>query len=352
MSAPLALGELQVAQQVGGERRPRDDAALVVAHHAVEGRERAVVHVGRGAADLAQARRLERVLGRRQAQHRAAAAILARQADVVERGVGEGPAAVAIAALGLAGKQVEARDLVGAQRVRVAVDPAVEPRRRRHQRALERGERLGEVLGRHARIVRERGRERARVGGIAREQRDHRGDRLAHLVGRLDRAGDLLLEAARAPVLEHRTGPGEIPQRRRMALERDARHATAVAAPVGEALGALVAARARDAAVDREPLVVEQALAERTLIFRERIGGGERHGCRAAELRLQLRERICLRVGPDAGATRNRRGGRNAREERRSGSRDKAALRSPRRPPHINLPAASSTRDTSPSTPP
>ena len=59
-----------------------------------------------------------------------------------------------------------------------------------------------------------------------------------------------------------------------MTLERHGRHAAALPAPVGEALGAQMTARARDAAVGRELLVMEQPLAERALFLRERIRAG------------------------------------------------------------------------------
>ena len=112
----LGVRQRPAAGQVLRQRRPLDHAVLVVAQHVVERRQRAVMHVGRGAADLAQSRRLERVLRGLQPQHRAAAAIVAGQADVVEGMVGEGKAAVAFRAAGLAGEQAKARDLAFGQR--------------------------------------------------------------------------------------------------------------------------------------------------------------------------------------------------------------------------------------------
>jgi hypothetical protein len=66
------------------------------------------------------------VLGRLKPQHRSAAAILARQTNVVERMIGEGESTVALDAAGLAGEQPESRDLARRQRVLVAGDPTVE----------------------------------------------------------------------------------------------------------------------------------------------------------------------------------------------------------------------------------
>src|SRR6185436_18953777 len=67
--------------------------------------------------------------------------------DIVEGIVGEGKAAVAFYALRLTGKQLEAGNLVAGQRLRVAVDPAVETRRWRHEGPLIGRDRLGEIGG-------------------------------------------------------------------------------------------------------------------------------------------------------------------------------------------------------------
>ncbi len=104
-----------------------------------------------------------------------------------------------------------------------------------------------------------------------------------HLVGRFDRTGDLLLETAGAPVPEHRRGPGEIPDGRRVTLELPPRHAAAQGLAVSEASLAFVAGRARKARIARQPRVVEQPFAERAFLLRIRIVGRKRHGLRPAE---------------------------------------------------------------------
>ena len=103
------------------------------------------MHVGSGTGDLAQSGRLERVLRRCKAEHRSAAAVLARQTDVVECIIGKGKAAVAFHAPRLAGKEPESGDLILSQRVLVARDPAVKTRIRRHEGPLIGRDRLGEI---------------------------------------------------------------------------------------------------------------------------------------------------------------------------------------------------------------
>ena len=164
-----------------------------------------------------------------------------------------------------------------AQRPLVAGDPAVEPGGGRHECPLVGRDRLGEIVRIDLRRFGKGLRERAHHGGVGGKARNQRGHRLRHLVGRFDRTRDLLLEAARAAVPEHRRRPGEIPQGRRVTLERTAGHAAACDLAVGEALAALVTACTGQAAVDRQPLVVKQRLAERALFLREWIVGGKRH---------------------------------------------------------------------------
>ncbi len=176
---------------------------------------------------------------------------------------------MAIRAAGLAGEQPEAGKLVCRQRGLLARDPAVEARRRRYEGTLVGRERLGEILRIDPRRFRKGQREGPLHGGIGREAGNDGRKRLGHLVGRLDRTGDLLLQAARPAVPEHRRRPRQIPQGRRVALERAAGHAAALDPAVGETLGALVTARAGQAAVDGKTLVVEQRLAERALLLGE-----------------------------------------------------------------------------------
>ncbi len=76
--ATLGVRQLEPARKIPGERGTLDDAAFVVAQHVRQRRQRAVVHVGRRAADLAQPGRLEGVLSNLEPQHRTAAAVVAR----------------------------------------------------------------------------------------------------------------------------------------------------------------------------------------------------------------------------------------------------------------------------------
>src|SRR5262249_7222759 len=102
--------------------------------------------------------------------------------------------------------------------------------------------------------------------------------------------GDLLLETARAAIPEHGSSPGQIPQGRGMPFERTAGHAASLHLAIGEAFAALVAACAGQAAVDRQPRVVEQRLAKRTLRFGKRIVGRKRYGRGSAERCLERGE--------------------------------------------------------------
>src|SRR5262249_39504569 len=158
---------------------------------------------------------------------------------------------------------------------------------------------------------------------------------------------DLLFEAARASIPEHRGGPGEIPQCRGMAFERTAGHATSLHFAVGETFATLVATCARQAAVDRQALVVEERLAERALLLREWIGGGKRPAGRAAK-RCLGRATPTRRPGrgrrlKDRGRTQRSRCRANppARQKRRGGKAHPDRRAHPR---HISLPPASSMR--------
>ena len=85
------------------------------------------------------------MVGGGQADLLAAALVVARQADVVEVVVGEGKAGVAVDAAALAGEQLKAAISAGVRAPGVAGDPLVEARRRRDERALVGGQRLGDV---------------------------------------------------------------------------------------------------------------------------------------------------------------------------------------------------------------
>jgi len=70
------------------------------------------------------------------------------------------------------------------------------------------------------------------------------------------RTRDLLLKAARAAIPEHRASVREIPQGRRVTLERAAWDALPLRLAVGKSLGPIMAARAGAAVVDRKPRVI------------------------------------------------------------------------------------------------
>src|SRR5262245_42161077 len=140
-----------------------------------------------------------------------------------------------------------------------------------------------------------------------------------------------------------------------MPFERTAGHTAALYLAVGEALAALVTARASEAPVDGEALVVKQGLAERALLLRERIVGGKRHRRRTAERRLDRGQRIrrtcrgCVqprsREQHEGRARADHAAGQKRRREQ--ARRNRRAHRA-----HISLPAASSMRETSASTAP
>ena len=230
------------------------------------------------------------MVGGRQAQRHAAAAVAVRQADVVVGVVGEPPALVAVGAAGLAGEQAEAPDLGVGEGRPVARDPAVEARDGGEQGALEGGERLGHGALARAGLVGEgvgEGRGVARVGG---EPAGHVAQPLPHLVRVLDREADLRLERGRAPVPEQGPRPGEVEQRRRVARRRPAGHAEAARPRVGEGVRRVVAARAGDPAVARQRRVVEQPPPEPDLRGRVGVVGRERDGGRPGEAGLERAE--------------------------------------------------------------
>ena len=111
-----------------GPARPINAAAIVEVDDGVQRRHRAVVHVGRPARHVAQSRGLEGIMQRHRGREQPAAPESSSRAlaDVVERCVGEGPAAVTGGAVGFAVEQVEAALGGFADRGFVAVDPAVE----------------------------------------------------------------------------------------------------------------------------------------------------------------------------------------------------------------------------------
>ena len=113
----------------------------------------AVVHVGAGAGDLAQRRRLERALVAFDLGHLEAAevglGVVDADADVVERLVGEIRPGVAGRAVALAEEELHAALGRGGQRRLVAGLEAVVRSVAREHGPLERGDRLGDVFGRH-----------------------------------------------------------------------------------------------------------------------------------------------------------------------------------------------------------
>src|SRR6185312_16660970 len=120
--------------------RPVDAAAIVQLDNRCERCNRTVVHIRPTASDVAQRRRLEGVLqfNRCRKQLSSTDIVTGRGADVMERGVGERPAAVTSSAMRLADEQIEPAFGRGIYGRVVAFDPAVEWRLARHNGALER----------------------------------------------------------------------------------------------------------------------------------------------------------------------------------------------------------------------
>ena len=151
------------------------------------------------------------MLGRRKPRHRPAAAVLARQTDVLKRIIGKRESAVALHAAGLAGEQPESGNLARRQRMLVAGDPAIEAALGRYEGPLVGRDGLGEICAVDVRRFGKRLREGPRHYGIRGQTGDDRCHRLRHLIGRFDGSRDLLLQVARTPVPEHRRRPGQIP---------------------------------------------------------------------------------------------------------------------------------------------
>src|SRR5262245_62907503 len=138
-----------------------------------------------------------------------------------------------------------------------------------------------------------------------------------------------------------------------MAFERTAGHATSLHFAVGETFATLVATCARQAAVDRQALLVEERLDERALWLREWIAGRKRHARRSAKRCLERgklirRSRRRRRLQDRGRNQRSRcRADHSARQKRRGGKAHPDRRAHPR---HISLPPASSMRETSPRT--
>ncbi len=226
------------------------------------------MHVGRGAFELAQPRCFEGVIGGGKMQHRAATAVRIRQADVVEIAVRERVAGVAVRAPGLAGEQFEPVDLLRGQRALVTLDPAIEARRRRHQRTLIGRDRLGEIVSTDLWVFRKCLGKCGLILRIGGEPSDQRILRLRHLVRRFERSKHLLLEILRTAIPEQQMHPGQIPQARRMPPKPLPGDALAALAAIRKCFVLEVAGRTRGAAVDRQTLVVEQRLSQRALGLR------------------------------------------------------------------------------------
>ena len=196
---------------------------------------------------------------------------------------------MAVDAAAAAGEDGKAVLLAGRQGSLVADDPSVEAGRRRHQRALEGGERPGNGLGRGMPWA-SRGRPRRRRRVVRIGEPFHRvliGG--AHLVGMSERQADLLLQTGSASVPHQKRSPGDVPQRRGMAHQRASRHAAAGAFAVRERQLGVVAGRAGDGASHRQPPVIEQALAESEL--------GRRGGV-VGRLRQRTAGRSCASAPP------------------------------------------------------
>jgi hypothetical protein len=261
----------QLAVDVRRQRRPRNKATAVMLDDGLERRQRPVVHVGRGVHELAQTRRLECPEARCAARHRPAPVIAAAQAYVVEAIVREAPPHVAQHAAGLADEQAEAAHLRRAQRLGVAVDPGIEPRWRRHQRAHIGRKRPEDRVSRKLGLPREGGPDLLDQHIVPLEPPQDRCPVAAHFLRFRDRHPHLRLERGRPPVPEEMLAPGEVPQRRRVASQGCARKSKRPPATIRERPLWPMAARTRAIALAGETGVREQALTQRHLLRRERI---------------------------------------------------------------------------------
>ena len=196
---------------------------------------------------------------------------LAPQADIVEAVVGEAPAGMAEHAAGLAGEQTEAAHLGRRERRGVALDPGVEPGRRRNQRAHVGGQRL------HHRILRDR---RLRSEGRA-EMR--RRDRRPPPAGRGS-------SASRRP---SRRGPRSARAPAPRATARARPRSSACSTP-GSTATACCAARARPTA-PRAPAPVGERAARAGGSWRRSAGRCPRGAGRRTASR-RVRPRRCHRV--------------------------------------------------------
>ena len=226
--------------------------------------ECAGVRVGCGARDVAKRGHLEPALELRAAQgglgadvERPAGGL--RHADDRDLLVGEQRRRVALGtARDERAEHVQALDLTLGERGVVAVDVAVVAAVERDQRGLESGERREDLLFRdRAGIVREGFLEQATVGCVAVQAREQLRRRVAHLFGRVERAGGLRFERVRARVPEEPLQECHIPQRGRRTARIRTVDADRARASVGQAAGRVMATRAGQGAVTRQHRIEE-----------------------------------------------------------------------------------------------
>ncbi len=215
----------------------------------------------------------------------------------------------------LSREEREARPLDLVQRGGLAAEaPAVEARVPRDQRALVRGQRGAQPRRRRTAPVEGR-LEQSAVVLERGNALDHVADRrIAHLVGRQQRAPDLVFERDLATVVKQPLLPADVQHGRRVAphaAPRDAHRRRELVR--GESLLRNVAHRAGHRAVGREAPVEEELAAERDLRRRDRIVGRDRHR-RQAERRGRVLRR---REGSGGGRRRRRRPAGGQRNEHR-----------------------------------
>ena len=155
----------------------------------------------------------------------------------------------------------------------VAIDPGVEPGRRRDERAHVGGERLHHRDLGHGWCVGEGEPELIGKGGIRFEPPQNDRPVAAHLVGGLDRHAHLRLQRGRTTIPEELLAPGQIPKRRRIAAQRRAGERARLPAAVGEGALGPVATGAGMPAGAGQARVGEKLRAERDRLGREGIVG-------------------------------------------------------------------------------
>src|SRR5262249_25437996 len=235
--------------------------AVVVSEDVFEARDAAVVHVGGGVGDAAQAGRAEFAAVGLVSCNFEAAEIERRRAPahagIVKLLVAEVGPVVAAPAAGLALPEPEAVPLLWSQSGRVparakTVDAAVA----QEQRALKARQSLGERI--RARGFAERLLKSGRIFCVRPQALDRFGDGAAQLMGILDRLERLRLQRRRPAVPEQAGSVTPAPPPRGVTPAFVAVHADRDSLFVREAVRGVVAARAGEGAIRRQNRIEEQ----------------------------------------------------------------------------------------------